>query len=153
LTANEELPTPEQGFMLRGPPSAMLWAKRRDDAGETMIFGTGNGYLVFWRHNRSQPGDRESQFEEVISRRVGNGDEITALSWDGATEGNLRLANGTRDGCVQLWTFNGKKLDSMFSVKVPGTVPKNIDFVDNARSDLYVFGAYNGRWYGFFQSA
>jgi hypothetical protein len=124
----------------------MVWAKRREDAVETLVFGTGNGYLVLWRHNRRQPDDRESQFEEVFSKRVGSGDEITALSCDRATEGNLRLGSGTRDGYVQLWIFNGKTLDARFSVKVTGTIPKTLDFVDNARSDLYVFGTYNGRW-------
>lgn len=133
--------------MLRGPPSTMVWAKRREDAVETLVFGTGNGYLVLWRDNRRQVGDRESRLEEVCSKRVASGEEITALSWDQATEGNLRLANGTRDGYVQLWIFNGKMLDSRFSIKIVGTIPKNLDFVDNARSDLYVFGTYNGRWY------
>jgi hypothetical protein len=111
------------------------------------VFGTGKGCIVLWRYNRGQAKGRESELEEIFSKKLGNGEELTALSWDRATEGNLRLVNGTRDGLVQSWIFNGKSLDPRFSVKLAGIVPKNVDFVDNARSDLFVFGTFNGRWY------
>jgi WD40 repeat protein len=49
IPAGKELQTPEHGYVLRGPPSSMLWAKRQDDQRDLLIFGTGLGFLVFWR--------------------------------------------------------------------------------------------------------
>jgi hypothetical protein len=56
----EALDTPEQGHTLRGPPSAMIWAKHKAEKKNILIFGTGLGYLVFWQEN--QPMVRISQF-------------------------------------------------------------------------------------------
>ena len=44
-----ELQTPEKGYFLRGSSTCMLWAKRRDDQRDVLVFGTSLGYLVFWQ--------------------------------------------------------------------------------------------------------
>jgi hypothetical protein len=71
------------------------------------------------------------------------------VSWDITNEATVRLASGTRDRLVQLWTFNGKDLQSIFSIKLTETVPRAIGFADNASADLYVIGMYAGSWYVF----
>ena len=47
-----QIRTPEQGFVLRGPPSCMVWAKCKDDARNVLVFGTAKGQLVFWRESQ-----------------------------------------------------------------------------------------------------
>ncbi len=49
---------------------------------------------------------------------------------------------------VQLWSFNGVELHSSFSIKLAVTVPRGIAFAEGPGSNLYVFGVYNGYWYG-----
>jgi hypothetical protein len=49
IKTQHELSTPEHGWMLRGPPSAVVWVRRRDDLRSLLAFGTGLGFLVLWR--------------------------------------------------------------------------------------------------------
>jgi WD40 repeat protein len=84
---------------------------------------------------------------ELCSKRLAFGAEITSIAWDRANEATFRLATGTRDQCVQLWSFNGKEVHEIFSRQLASTIPKNIDFMENHAVDLYVFGIYDGHWY------
>jgi hypothetical protein len=74
---------------------------------------------------------------------------VTCLAWDVANEATVRLATGTQDRFIQLWSFNGRELHSYFSVQLAATVPKAIGFAENAGTDILVFGIYNGNWYRF----
>jgi WD40 repeat protein len=47
----DQLMCPKQGHIVRGPISCMLWISRRNEASETLCYGTGLGYLVFWCQN------------------------------------------------------------------------------------------------------
>jgi WD domain, G-beta repeat. len=134
----------------------MVWVKRRDDLHNILAFGTALGYLVLWRQTVCTTSEKvfvadQSQdhdiFEECYSRRVAHGQELTCLSWDSSNEVTLRLASGTRDQCIQLWSFNGKELHSIWSIQLTSTVPKTIGFSENPGADLYVFGIYNGQWH------
>jgi hypothetical protein len=71
---------------------------------------------------------------------------VTCLTWDATNEATLRIASGTRDRFVQLWSFNGRDLHSNFSIQLAVTIPKNIGFANNPGADLYVFGTYGGAW-------
>jgi hypothetical protein len=84
---------------------------------------------------------------ELCSKRIAFGAEITCIAWDRANEATFRLATGTRDRCVQLWSFNGKEVHEVFSRQLASTILRNIDFMENHAADLYVFGIYDGRWY------
>jgi len=66
------------------------------------------------------------------------------------TRGNAtRIATGTRDKCVQVWSFDSssRKLDSIHSNAFghgKDIVPKGLAFEGNEKQDLYVFGLYDG---------
>jgi hypothetical protein len=53
IGSGEQLHGPEQGYVLRGPPSCMVWVRRKDDARNVLVFGTARGYLVFWREGQA----------------------------------------------------------------------------------------------------
>lgn len=59
----------------------------------------------------------------------------------------MRLATGTRDSCVQVWTYDSGTctLVSKHSNIHHGIVPKALAFGVN--KDLYVFGLYDGGLY------
>jgi WD40 repeat protein len=154
IASLRQLTTPETGYVLRGPPTSALWVKRRDQSRHILAFGTAFGYLVFWRRTVSSSYmaldtanllQDQNSFEECYSRQVGRAREITCLAWDSSNEATLRLASGTQDGIVQLWSFNGKELHPVWSIELDGTCPRTLGFVDN-KPDIYVFGMFNGLW-------
>jgi hypothetical protein len=51
VKACTQLVSPRQGHVVRGPTSCILWLTRRNEAGETLCYGTGLGYVVIWRQN------------------------------------------------------------------------------------------------------
>jgi len=81
--------------------------------------------------------------------RIGRGGEILSLAADTTTGSITRIATGTRDKCVQVWTFdsNIQKLvpvhSSAFSEK-KDIVPKALAFNDDPNHDLYIFGIFDG---------
>jgi hypothetical protein len=159
LDTGDPVDTPERGYMLRGPPTCTAWTEGPDDGRIILAFGTGMGYLIFWCVDRlkvstiisieAQLTCPQAKCVELYSKRVAFGNEITCVCWKVTEESTLQLASGTRDRCIQLWTFNGKELRSIFSIQLQVTVPKNIAFVDNETTNdyLYVFGTYNGLWW------
>jgi WD40 repeat protein len=48
LNEKSELPTPERGYTLRGPPTCVVWAKRHEGQHDILVFGTALGFLVIW---------------------------------------------------------------------------------------------------------
>ncbi|KAG1743613.1 uncharacterized protein EDB91DRAFT_1050978, partial [Suillus paluster] len=87
---------------------------------------------------------QQEKFQEICTRRLGTGFEITCLSWHStSSEGNLRIVVGTRDKMVQVLTLNtSSQLQSVFAVRLENTVPKSVAFADNR--SIYVFGLYDG---------
>ena len=60
-----------------------------------------------------------------------------------------RIATGTRDKCVQVWSFDSssRKLVSVHSSafsQEKDIVPKSLAFESNEKQDLCVFGLYDG---------
>jgi hypothetical protein len=90
--------------------------------------------------------DQQKYFEEVYSKRVGAGYEITCLCWNAANTATVQFASGTRDFCIFLWKLEGRELHSTGSLQLGTTVPRNIGFMDAQGDECYVFGAYNGQW-------
>ena len=54
LVKREQVETPEHGYMLRGAPTCMIWANRHAGPSDILAFGTGLGYLVFWRESQTE---------------------------------------------------------------------------------------------------
>ena len=91
----------------------------------------------------------KGRFEAIHSMRIGQGGEILSLAADTTTGSMTRITTGTRDKCVQVWTFdsNTQKLvsvhSSAFSEK-KDIVPKALVFNDDPSHDLYIFGIFDG---------
>lgn len=65
------------------------------------------------------------------------------------TRGNAtRIATGTRDKCVQVWSFDSssRKLVSIHSNAFgeKDVIPKGLAFEANEKQDLHVFELYDG---------
>jgi hypothetical protein len=89
----------------------------------------------------------QDQFKEIFARRIGCGGQITCLG-SKESQPSVRLAVGTRNKGVQVFTFDHKKsIQPVFAVELDMTVPVSLGFVDNHRKDVYVFGLYNGYLY------
>ncbi len=85
------------------------------------------------------------KFEEVVVKRVGTGSEITCITSDPTSAGTgVRLATGTRERQVMVWTFDNDVLVPSMSIQLATTVPKGIAFV-SGQKDLYVWGMYDGQ--------
>lgn len=64
----------------------------------------------------------------------------------------MRVAVGTRDKVVQVLKIDAKgELQSVFCIRLEGTVPIAVAFADNTAKDVYVFGLYNGQVYVLFE--
>ncbi|KAJ8581076.1 hypothetical protein M405DRAFT_847264 [Rhizopogon salebrosus TDB-379] len=127
------------GHILAGGVSCGVWAMTRKATVETLCYGTGLGYIIFLRRSLI-----DKNFQEICTRRLGSGFEITCLSWHlTSSESNIWIAVETRDNMVQVLILNtSAQLQSVFAVRLDNTVPKSIAFTDNR--DIYVFGLYDG---------
>jgi WD40 repeat protein len=91
----------------------------------------------------------KGRFDAIHSVRIGRGGEILSLAADTTAGSTTRIATGTRDKCIQVWTFdsNTQKLvsvhSSAFSEK-KDIVPKALAFNDDLGHDLYIFGIFDG---------
>jgi hypothetical protein len=118
----------------------MTWVQQRDPSKEILCYGTGLGYLAFWRHGVQR------KFDELVARRVRTGAEILALAFDVCSADSVRIALGARDGLVMVLRLDSHaQLHGVFSVQLNGTVPKTVAFAGNAEGDVYVFSIYDGR--------
>lgn len=86
-------------------------------------------------------------FDAKVSRRIGTGKEIMCLTYDHAGN-DTRIATGTRDKRVQVWSFDFRgPLIPIFSIELSTTIPRTINFNRTASRDLLVFGMYDGEVY------
>ena len=101
------------------PVTAVVWITREDDVQQGLCCGTALGYLSIW----TQRPNGHYDFEQVVSKRIGTGTEIMAISADTA-ENVIRLTTATRDQSVQVWSLDSKyNLSNIFSIGLPTTVP------------------------------
>lgn len=159
VKSSRELPAPQQACEQRGQVSCASWITRQHEQRETLCYGTGLGYLVFCREGEPGVSERtyyyyhltrlKSNFEELYSRRMATGAEITCLCWDSLDErGPVRIAFGTRDMAIQVLMFDPTRhLLPIFSVQLDVSVPVCVSFVDNIDKDVQMFGAFDGTMY------
>ncbi|KAH7917252.1 WD40 repeat-like protein, partial [Leucogyrophana mollusca] len=140
LRTYQQLAGPQQRHAHADPVSCTAWITRRDELRETLCYGTALGNLVIWR----QQSRSKEVFEEVLTIKVGTGKEILCVSCDTSVPMGVRIATGTRDARVLVWSFDSReRIHSVFSVQLDNTIPKGIAFSKDTK-DIFVFGLYNG---------
>lgn len=141
-----QLPSPRQNVAIRNPADPMTcicWITRQEATRETLCYGTGLGFIGIWQ----QQGEGMEDFDAKVSRRIGTGKEIMCLTYDHAGN-DTRIATGTRDKRVQVWSFDFRgPLIPIFSIELSTTIPRTINFNRTASRDLLVFGMYDGEVY------
>jgi len=137
-----QLPTPCHIVGLQNPANPVTctcWITRQEVTHETLCYGTGLGFIGIWQ----QHGQGLEDFDTKISRRIGTGKEIMCLTYDHAGN-DTRIATGTCDKHVQVWTFDFKgPLVPIFSIELSTTIPHMIHFNHTASRNILVFGMYN----------
>ncbi|KAI6106516.1 WD40-repeat-containing domain protein [Pisolithus croceorrhizus] len=129
-----ELRRPSQTRNPQDPITCITWLTPKDDNKEFLCSGTGLGHLFLWKKCGYE-------FEEILARRIGMGQEVMAISCD-TSEVGMRVYTVTRDKRVQAWTLDSRyNLSSIFSVELQATVPRA---VYSHGADVIVFGMYNG---------
>jgi hypothetical protein len=58
------------------------------------------------------------------------------MTCDISKDATVHIATGTRDQLVQVWKYDSKGLQAVFSVQLNVTVAKSIGFADNAAKDI-----------------
>lgn len=107
IKSQKELTSSSHHHESRGTISCAVWAMTTKTAEETLCYGTGLGYIIFLRCSVADVSARASPltihwhqqktFQEISTKRLGSGFEITCLSWCSTpSEGNLCIAVGTR---------------------------------------------------------
>ena len=146
---------PNQPHVQRGQVSCVLWVTHSQDTEELLCYGTGLGYIVFWRQKPkrvsfvtierfAKPDKIKDGFVELNAQRIGTGLEITCIANDPFSESEIRVIVGTRGMLVQVWQVDARaKMRTVFSVQLDKTVPKAVAFAKNSE-DVHVFGLYNG---------
>ena len=139
------------------PVSAAMWITQKDNTSQTLCFGTGLGYLIFWRQSTKSNVVRitvtrmrnlltplQMQFKELLVKKVGTGCKITCMTCNMMTATGVRIATSTRGHQVICWTFHNNVLVPVFSIQLSTTIPKGIAFV-YGQKDIYVWGMYDGQ--------
>lgn len=143
------------------PVTAIQWL-RSPIHGESLIQATALGELVIWspskraevasiyilRSQRLLNPLNQSDFTQIVRRRVGDGSEIICLAVDTSqTSGSTpRFALGMRSGVIQVWDIDSVgDLSSVFALTLPSTVPAGVAFAGSDARNLYVCGMYDGR--------
>ncbi|KAH9478857.1 hypothetical protein JR316_0009319 [Psilocybe cubensis] len=149
LEKRRVLETSPQSYYERSEISTICWVTRTKEGFDILSYGNAKGFLVFLIHRPSQ-----DRFDVLHAARVALGGEITCIAVK-AESSNVeisRIALGTRDKCIMVFTFNPttKELVPIHSITYgdgQGTIPKAMAFDNNTRADLYVFGLYDGGLY------
>ncbi|KAG2335430.1 WD40 repeat-like protein, partial [Suillus weaverae] len=143
LKRRVQLPTPRQTPAIQNPADPVTcacWITRQEATRETLCYGTGLGFICIWQ----QQGQGLEDFNAKVSRRIGTGKEIMCLTYD-HTGDDTRIASGTRDKRVQVWTYDFKgPLVPVFSIELSTTIPRSVNFNRTASRNLLVFGMYDG---------
>ncbi|KAG1894223.1 WD40-repeat-containing domain protein [Suillus fuscotomentosus] len=138
-----QLLIPPQTPAVRNPADSVTcacWITRHEAMCETLCYGMGLGFIGIWQ----QQGEGLHDFDAKVLRRIRTGKEIMCLTYDHTGE-DTRIASGTRDRCVQVWTFDFKgPLIPIFSVELATTIPCTINFNCAANRNILVFGMYDG---------
>ncbi|KAG2126104.1 WD40-repeat-containing domain protein [Suillus cothurnatus] len=120
-----QLPSPRQNMGLQNPVDPVTcacWITRQE----------------------AQQGEGIEDFDAKVSRRIGTGKEIMCITYDHAGD-DTRIATGTRDRRVQVWSFDFKgPLIPVFSIELNSTILRTINFNRTASRNLLVFGMYDG---------
>ncbi|KAG2048868.1 WD40 repeat-like protein [Suillus hirtellus] len=119
-----QLPSPRQNMGLQNPVDPVTcacWISRQE----------------------AQQGEGIEDFDAKVSRRIGTGKEIMCITYDHAGD-DTRIATGTWDRCVQVWSFDFKgPLIPVFSIELNSTISLMINFNRTASRNLLVFGMYD----------
>jgi hypothetical protein len=155
IRTQAQLSTPNQPHVQRGQVSCVLWVTHSQDTEELLCYGTGLGYIVFWRQKPkrvsfvtierfAKPDKIKDGFVELNAQRIGTGLEITCIANDPFSESEIRVIVGMRGMLVQVWQVDARaKMRTVFSVQLDKTVPKAVAFAENSE-DVHVFGLYDG---------
>ncbi|KAG6326320.1 hypothetical protein ID866_12769 [Astraeus odoratus] len=138
ICSQSQLEKPMQIQSIHNPITTILWVTHKGDLQETLCCGTGLSHLIVWR----QRPNTVIEFDEIVSRHIGNGQEIMAISSDTESVMGVHIAVGTRDKRVQVWALNaGNQLSNIFSIELSTTMLRAVHFLGG---DMAVFGMYNG---------
>ena len=85
-------------------------------------------------------------FEELAAHKVWE-EEILDIAADVKQADKFRVAIGTKDQFVHLWTLSaGRELQNTFSIKLNDSIPKALKFSNKPNDPvLYVMGMTNGK--------
>ncbi|KAJ7719225.1 hypothetical protein DFH07DRAFT_784681 [Mycena maculata] len=125
----------------RGATSAIVWVRRADDPGDTLFYGTQEGFLVCWRQ-----GGAVAYFSEWSCVRMTNPGEVMGLAFDAVSS---RLATCNRNGNVKVYALDADyNLCLLYSrpIVVPKSSPKAIALgeMNGNERDIMVFTIYSG---------
>ncbi|KAG2029837.1 WD40-repeat-containing domain protein [Suillus americanus] len=138
-----QLPSPRHIVGIQNPAdpvTCVSWITRQEATRETLCYGTGLGFIGIWQ----QHGEGLEDFDAKVSKRIGTGKEIMCLTYDHSGN-DTRIATGTRDKRVQVWSFDFKgPLIPVFSIELSTTIPRMINFNRTASRHILVFGMYDG---------
>ncbi|KAG1720367.1 WD40-repeat-containing domain protein [Suillus occidentalis] len=138
-----QLPSPRHIVGIQNPAdpvTCVSWITRQEATRETLCYGTGLGFIGIWQQN----GEGLEDFGAKVSKRIGTGKEIMCLTFDHSGN-DTRIATGTRDKRVQVWSFDFKgPLIPVFSIELSTTIPRMINFNRTASRHILVFGMYDG---------
>lgn len=141
-----QLPSPRHIVGIQNPAdpvTCVSWITRQEATRETLCYGTGLGFIGIWQ----QHGEGLEDFDAKVSKRIGTGKEIMCLTYDHSGN-DTRIATGTRDKRVQVWSFDFKgPLIPVFSIELSTTIPRMINFNRTASRHILVFGMYDGEMY------
>ena len=162
IKTTKEIAVPQQPFHERGQVSCVCWITRKDETFDTLCYGNALGFLVFLQHRPTEVsrefvksnGDlrywiKQGRFELAHSVRIARGGEILSINADRSGGNSIRFATGTRDKCVQVWSFDSssRKLTPIHSKAFADDkdiVPKALAFDGSKDQNLFVFGLYDG---------
>lgn len=86
----------------------------------------------------------KSSFRELLAKRVGRGRQITTLAAGPPGRASVKIATGTRDLGVQVFTYSkDHQLQTVFSVLVD-CVPIGITFLNTAADDICFLDHFHG---------
>jgi hypothetical protein len=161
LETHHDIYIPQQPLHERGQVTCVCWITRQNESFDTLCYGNALGFLVFLQHRPTEVGiffysvvilnglQNQRRFEAAHSIRIARGGEILSIAADTSGGRATRIATGTRDKCVQVWSFDSssRKLDSVHSnafSQDKDIIPKSLAFENNEKRDLCVFGLYDG---------
>ena len=136
-----------------------MWISVSGSPQQRFCYGTGLGWLIIVEESLDEvnsllcelyrssptPSSQKPVYDEVASLRLHGGHEVTCMAKLGPDAGLVRLATGSRDCMVQVWTLDAlNQLKSVFAVRLDTTVPRGITFIEGPGLDLVIFGYLDG---------